>query len=520
VHSQIEARIEQIRAAVNSLENAVHEKKSAIEKGDKSLVTRQKKLYNASISHYKRSQYSREITLLDLFSESFAAVATAQKSDRLIIHNEENSIIQLALHIKNTEDEQRKLESQQKKLVEIKAELARQSAFLSGEIATAKNYQRTLSKKIAELSQKQKAILDARAAQFTASANNSDLSDDPNAAQSYDPGFRPAFAFFSIGAYTHRMGMSQYGAKGRADAGQNYKEILKAYFPNAQLEEKGEIGGDISVTGIGGMNFERNYLYGLAEMPASWHKEALKAQAIMGRTYALRYTGDLGREICATEQCQVHLPSKAANVPESWRQAVDETRGIVLKEGGEYAKAFYSSTTGGYTTTAGWDTVDGQFSDFLNTAWEKKARSPWFYKAWYRVGYSNTSESCGRSHPWLTETELADILNAYLVRKNGSSGEVDRIIPPTINTCVVGGVSGNPYSMDELARVADTYGGRYTSISNASHTFSRDGYTGEVRFDTNRGSISIPGVEFKQIFNLRAPGHVSIRNTLYAVEKK
>ncbi|MEI7653444.1 MAG: SpoIID/LytB domain-containing protein [bacterium] len=513
-------RINQIRTAVTQLEAAVADKERTIQSGDQKLAISHKQLEEAITSHYKQVVSQRGFTIIDLFSPSFAEVSLVHKKNKELVEGRQKSMILLAMRIKNTEEDQRRLEEHQVKLDSFKSELARQSAFLAGEIIGAKSYQDTLSKKIAELSSRQKSIIDARSAQFTASANNDDLSDDANASSAYDPGFRPAFAFFSIGAYTHRLGMSQYGAKARADAGQNYRDILKAYFPSGTIEEKGEISGNITVTNIGSMNFETQYLYGLAEMPSSWNKEALKAQAILARTYALRYTDNLGREICAAESCQVHSPSKAANVPDAWRQAVDETKGVVLKDGGEYAKAFYSSTTGGYLTSSGWDTTDGQGTDFLNTAWEKKARSPWFYKAWYRVAYSNSSDSCGRTHPWLSEWEMADILNAWNVRKNGSSEEVDRIVPVTINRCSIGGSGGNPFSMDELAGISDKYGGRYSQVSSASQSYSKEGFTSEIRFSTNRGDVTIPGGEFKQIFNLRAPGHISIRNTLYAVEKR
>ncbi len=517
---QLTQRINQIRTAVDQLEVAVQDKRLAIQSGDQKLSLNHKQLEDAITSHYKQVVSQRGFTIIDLFSPSFAEVSLLNKKNKELVEGRQKNMILLAIRIKNTEEEQRKLEEHQIKLDTFKAELARQSSFLAGEIIGAKNYQDTLSKKIAVLSARQKSIIDARSAQFTASANNDDLSDDANASSAYNPGFSPAFAFFSIGAYTHRLGMSQYGAKARADAGQNFRDILKAYFPSGTLEEKGEISGNITVTGMGSMNFETQYLYGLAEMPSSWNKEALKAQAILARTYALRYTDSLSREICATESCQVHSPSKAANVPDAWRQAVDETKGVVLKDGGEYAKAFYSSTTGGYLTSSGWDTTDGQGTDFLNTAWEKKARSPWFYKAWYRVAYSNSSDSCGRSHPWISENEMADILNAWNVRKNGSREEVDRIVPVTINRCSIGGSGGNPYSMDELASISDKYGGRYSQVSGASQSFSKEGFTSEMRFSTNRGDITISGSEFKQIFNLRAPGHISIRNTLYAVEKR
>jgi hypothetical protein len=89
---------------------------------------------------------------------------------------------------------------------------------------------------------------------------------------------------------------------------------------------------------------------------------------------------------------------------------------------------------------------------------------------------------------------MADILNAWQVRKSGSNDEVGRILPVTINQCSIAGASGDPYSMDEMAQVADKYGGRYTQVSDASYSFSKEGYTSEIRFTTNRGQVAISGL--------------------------
>jgi hypothetical protein len=74
--------------------------------------------------------------------------------------------------------------------------------------------------------------------------------------------------------------------------------------------------------------------------------------------------------------------------------------------------------------------------------------------------------------------------------------------------------------MSDLAQIADKYGGRFNTISGVSVSFTSDGTTGQVIIDSNKGQVSIPGSEFKQIFNLRAPGYISIRNVLFNVERK
>lgn len=83
--------------------------------------------------------------------------------------------------------------------------------------------------------------------------------------------------------------------------------------------------------------------------------EALKAQAVAARTYAVRNRNGYasrGYDLCATPACQVY-----AGVPEPDQAplayaAVAETRGEVLTYGGEPIQAFYTSTCGGHTDSA------------------------------------------------------------------------------------------------------------------------------------------------------------------------
>ncbi len=96
------------------------------------------------------------------------------------------------------------------------------------------------------------------------------------------------------------------------------------------------------------------YLYGLAEMPASWHHEALEAQAIAGRTYALEKINRLGqsRTVCncavyASTVDQVYAGIDHEVPP--WIAAVDTTKGLVATYGGKPIQAYYSSSSGGHT---------------------------------------------------------------------------------------------------------------------------------------------------------------------------
>ena len=366
--------------------------------------------------------------------------------------------------------------------------------------------------KISALSARQQEIIAARSGQFTASIGDSELADDYNASIK---GFRESapsgsFAVFSFGAHTHRKGMSQYGARGRAQSGQDYKAILRAYYGKEPVGK--EIGGSIKVAGFEDMDFETTYLYGIAEMPSSWNVNALKAQAVAARTYAYRYKQE-GKEICTSQSCQVFNKSKSDNVPDSWKNAVDQTKGQVLED----VVTYYASTHGGFASPVGWDTIDGSGgSNFVDKSYDKVGGSPWVYKAWYTKGYSPSSDKCGRSNPWLSPTEMADIINAAIALRTGGI-DTSRITPVTTSCW-----GGNPYSIDELRSLVSGNGG--ISSANSVSVSQGNGTTGNVTIN----GVSLSGDEFCKTFNLRAPGYLQIpqwsgspcQGAFFNIEKK
>ena len=104
------------------------------------------------------------------------------------------------------------------------------------------------------------------------------------------------------------------------------------------------------------MDFE-SYIAGVlaGEMAGDWPLEALKAQAILARTFALRFIEDGGSKYAGAqlstdiEEVQAYDMSK---VNERIRQAVNETRGQVLLSGGEPIQAWFHSHSGGVTAAA------------------------------------------------------------------------------------------------------------------------------------------------------------------------
>jgi stage II sporulation protein D len=96
------------------------------------------------------------------------------------------------------------------------------------------------------------------------------------------------------------------------------------------------------------------YLYGVvpAEMgPKRFDAiEALKAQAVAARTYAMAHRGQFeaeGYDICPGPKCQAYGGASVEDPLST--AAVDGTRGLVLAYSGQFADALYVSTCGGVT---------------------------------------------------------------------------------------------------------------------------------------------------------------------------
>ena len=101
----------------------------------------------------------------------------------------------------------------------------------------------------------------------------------------------------------------------------------------------------------------------LSEMPASFAPEALKAQAVAARTYALKTCADgkkHGGAVCASPGCCQGYMTAEDYLLRGWkekyvtrvRDAVYETAGQVLQYEGKLIRATYFSCSGGITESA------------------------------------------------------------------------------------------------------------------------------------------------------------------------
>ncbi len=129
------------------------------------------------------------------------------------------------------------------------------------------------------------------------------------------------------------------------------------------------------------------YLYSVVagEVPSSWPQEALKAQAVAARSYAL-YNAGLNKFKVAglvdTTLSQVYYGTnqEAASIT----QAVDGTAGEVLVAGGNIVEGIFSSNSGGVTADATevWGNVNSVYASVASTE-DTAAQAS--LKSWYHV---------------------------------------------------------------------------------------------------------------------------------------
>jgi stage II sporulation protein D len=286
----------------------------------------------------------------------------------------------------------------------------------------------------------------------------------------------------------HGVGMSQYGARGYAEAGWGHRRILKHYYRGTELrvvparpvrvllaegkaavkigsskpfkvvDVRGKVrklkpgtqnvvaaklarlrsplrfvpgaaplrlgadayrgtllvhkrGGKLTI--VNRLPLDR-YLRGVVpwEMPDDWHPEALRAQAVVARSYALATLkpGTLF-DLYADTRSQVYGGVRAEEA--TTNRAIGSTAGQVLFWSGRVATTFYHSTSGGQTVS-------------IEEAWPRATPVP------YLVSVADPHDTLSRHHRWgpfkLTPAEIARKLGVRAVRDllvdRGPSGRV------------------------------------------------------------------------------------------------
>lgn len=127
----------------------------------------------------------------------------------------------------------------------------------------------------------------------------------------------------------------------------DYENNVKVYNP--ETEEISNVGFEYYIKGVVA-----------AEMPALFEKEALKAQAVAARTYAIKHSDDInnieadkiGQAYISVEQMKENWGDKFNEYYERISDAVESTQGEIMVYNNEPIEAVFHSTSAGITESA------------------------------------------------------------------------------------------------------------------------------------------------------------------------
>lgn len=364
---------------------------------------------------------------------------------------------------------------------------------------------------------------------------------------------------FSGDGWGHGLGLSQYGAKGAAEAGKTYSQILSHYYRSTTVSAKTMPGGiriglvqgakSISFIGDGSFHFDlegtvvgrakagetwrmeisstgryrlvppaaigsprtfgskadwvgiryesfgtllktggiryrygwdelnitgssgayrlrsilhlspfERYLNGIAEMPSSWHIEALKAQAVAARTYVFEKMKRLGvRSDCnchiyddTRDQVYSGYEKEIAAGGDRWRSATSSTAGKVVLYNKLPIQALYHSADGGHTehNENVWTGSPYAYLRGVSDSWDP-GESP--YQNWKVTFTQSQIDAKLSARP---TTDVGTVTSISIVAPVGVSGRVTPVFDATHGGARITGSEGTKRVSGELLRSA------------------------------------------------------------------
>ncbi|MCY3806594.1 MAG: fibronectin type III domain-containing protein [bacterium] len=197
--------------------------------------------------------------------------------------------------------------------------------------------------------------------------------------------------------------------------------------------------GQITLTKLAGDSWYRivltdldleHYLRGVAEVPPDWPAEALRAQAVASRTYALHVarenrssdTWTAPFDVYDDTQSQVYSGNTREQSPRNgpWLQAVADTAGQVLTYDAAPALTLFTTSGGGYTENSGYAFKE-QMPYLLAAEDPYTTGDP--YTPWTRT------YSVGALSRWLARAADTDVGTLRRIDVSGNisvSGRIDR----------------------------------------------------------------------------------------------
>ena len=153
---------------------------------------------------------------------------------------------------------------------------------------------------------------------------------------------------------------------------------------NVNIQKSNKLSNNVEENSTNKSNFTETKKDYYKEMPASFNIEALKAQAILARTYALKSIKN-GKKLTDTVSTQAYKDNSElqklwkndyTKYYEKIKKAVNETKGKVILYNNEYIDAVYHSTSNGKTENSKnvWKNILPYLVS-VDSSWDKNVKS-------------------------------------------------------------------------------------------------------------------------------------------------
>lgn len=198
----------------------------------------------------------------------------------------------------------------------------------------------------------------------------------------------------------------------------SYRGVLRSAAPGGGLDRD-----TVNVLSLD------SYLKGVVprEVPASWHPQALRAQAIAARSYAAyerRHSTSRHYQICDTTQCQVY--GGFTDEQPQTNRAIDATRAQVLTKDGGPIFAQFSASSGGWTSAGAFSYLPAKrdrYDDFPGNdyhSWTVRTTDARIERTWPAVGNLASIETRDRDG----NGEWGGRVGTVVLRGSGGTVEV------------------------------------------------------------------------------------------------
>jgi stage II sporulation protein D len=242
-----------------------------------------------------------------------------------------------------------------------------------------------------------------------------------------------------------------------------------------------------------------DYLKGVvpSEMPASWPKEAVKAQAIAARSYASKMM-----TLTDSAASQVYRGYTAEDSRSN--AAIEETKGVMVRYNGKPIQTFFHSTSGGRTANV-WDVWNSskEYYPYLASVSDPYEKSP----------YSNWSETYSAA-TLLKSFGFSDTakLEEITITKKGVNGEIGSV---TVKTSAGDKtVTGNESVIRKLFPIQNSsvYGYLYSNWF--TMTVAKKAI--DITAQTTSGTVSVPELSGQTVQT--ASGQITLSDSNVSIQ--